>query len=260
MAQEKGVPIFFSLDSALKAALERLERSPDERTGAETLIPLEIWRSLHFREWYRAQRAAGHILEDVQNVEWIFRVGPSLYPLYFALHVSIRVSGEGRVKQNEAVIIRPSISTTCIFSRGDTPSSDRFVIVKEYRTGVMNSRGFVYELAGGASFSDKYDAVQVAINEVREETGIEVTRERCRVIGKRQIASTMVANQATLIAVELNNTEMDAIEKTAGSVHGNMAQESERTYLCVMSRKQIEECDAIDWAVKGMISSAVAYA
>lgn len=95
---------------------------------AEKKVPLEIWNTRHFQEWYSSLRSSKHELIDVLNVEWTFRVGPMQFPLFFALHVAIKVAGENRIKSNEVVIIRPNISSTCVFSRGTKASEDRFVL------------------------------------------------------------------------------------------------------------------------------------
>ena len=164
-----------------------------QRSGAECLVPLEIWLTPHFQQWYAAQTSAGHALDDVYNIEWVFRVGSDRdFPLFLALHVAIKVSGENRVKSNEAVIIRPSIVVVCAYCSGNTREQDRFVLVKEYRTSAMNDQGFVFELPGGSAFQSDIDHTAVAIDELHQETGIRLERERFRLIGRRQIASTMI--------------------------------------------------------------------
>lgn len=259
LATQYNIKIHRTLDEVIMEARNRLNK-PAFRTGAETLVPHEIWLTRHFQEWYQSQRAAGHALTDVQSVEWTFRVGPSKFPLFIAMHVSIQVYGENRIKSNEVVIIRPSISSICVYSRGFTTvgcekNDDRIVLVKEYRTPVMNSNGFVFELAGGSSFKTEEDAINVGIKELAEETGITLPRERFRIADKRQIAATMIANQAVLLAVELTNSEMNAIEKLAGTIHGNEMEESERTHLCVFTRKELFTSNRVDYAVLGMIST-----
>jgi hypothetical protein len=221
-------------------------------------IPADVRATPHFVEWYAALVGANHQLVDVQSVEWVFRVGPTRYPLFVALHVSVRVSGENRVKSNEVVIIRPSISSVCAFSRGATPAEDRFVLVEEYRTPVLNSRGVVLELPGGSSFNASNDAIAVGLAELKEETGLVVPRERVSLLGAHQIAATMVANRAHVLAVELTNEEMDSIAAQSGVPRGNSnAAEQELTYLIVATRSELLGGDFIDWATRGMIAATL---
>jgi hypothetical protein len=242
-----------TLSETVTAALTKLGEGA-QRSGAECLIPLDIWRAPHFQEWYAAQTAAGHTLVDVPNIEWVFRVGRDrTFPLFIALHVTIRVHGEGRIKTNEAVIIRPSLMTVCAYCPGDTKAQDRFILVKEYRTSVMNPEGFVFEFPGGSSGRLGVDPLAVAMDELAQETGIRLPQERFRVLGRRQIAATMIANEALLFVVRLDPTEMDAIAARQGEIHGNKA-EAEHTSLYVFTRQQLMEGQFVDYATLGQIA------
>ncbi|NEQ52184.1 MAG: hypothetical protein F6K11_18930 [Leptolyngbya sp. SIO3F4] len=195
LAQQYNVVSHRTLQETLKTACKRLEPGA-QRCDAECLIPMEIWCTEHFQKWYKSQSSAGHSLADVPNIEWILRVGPNKsFPLLLALHVAIQVNGENRIKSNETVIIRPSIATVCAYCPGTTRAQDRFVLIKEYRTPVMNEQGFVFELPGGSSFKPGMDPIALAIKELKEETGISLPRERFKVIGEYQLAATLVANK-----------------------------------------------------------------
>lgn len=247
------IPLIHTLEELINAALKRLGEGA-ARSNAECLVPLEIWQSRHFQQWYTAQISAGHSLEDVRSVEWVFRVGPNRsYPLYIALHVAIKVCGEDRIKANEAVIIRPSIVTVCAYCPGDTREDDRFILIKEYRASVINAQGFVYELPGGASFDSDEDPIAVASDELAEETAIRLPRERFLVIGRRQIAATMVANEAVLLAARLEPEEMEAIFARQGEMYGVSAQ-TERTYLHVFTREELMQGSLVDYATLGQLS------
>jgi 8-oxo-dGTP pyrophosphatase MutT (NUDIX family) len=181
-------------------------------------------------------------------------VGPDrAFPLLIAMHVAIKVCGENRIKSNEVVIIRPSIVTICAYCPGDSKEQDRFILVKEYRTSVMNEAGFVFELPGGSSFQPGVDQIDIAIDELEQETGVRLARERFRILEKRQIAATMVANEALLLAVQLDPSEMDEIVAQQGEMHGKSA-ETEQTYLHVCTRQQIMQGKLVDYATLGQIS------
>ena len=248
------VPVVESLEKLVDLASQRLATGAN-RQAAERLIPLEIWRAAHFQEWLQSQRAAGHRLVDVPSVEWVFRVPPGkrLFPLYIALHVSVAVRGENRVKSNEAVIIRPSISTVAAWCPAAIGDDDRFVLIKEYRAPIVNRDGFVYELPGGASLKPNSDPVDAGMDELQKETGLRLPRERFNMIARRQGAATMVANQHLLLAARLTAQEMDELARRDGAVYGE-ASETERTYLCVRTRRQIIEEGRADFVTLGQIS------
>jgi nucleoside 2-deoxyribosyltransferase len=253
LAQQYRLTSHHTLSETVTAALAKLGDGA-QRSGAECLIPLEIWRAHHFQEWYGAQTAAGHTLVDVPNIEWVFRVGADrTFPLFIALHVAICVHGEGRIKANEAVIIRPSIVTVCAYCPGETKAQDRFILVKEYRTSVMNVQGFVFELPGGSSARPGVDPLTVARDELAQETGMQLALERFRLLRQQQIAATMVANHAFLFVVRLAPAEMDALAARQGDIYGNRA-ETEHTSLYVFTRQQLMESPWVDYATLGQIA------
>jgi hypothetical protein len=253
LAKKYGLTSHATLEGTVKAALAKLGVG-SERSGAECLIPLNLWRAPHFQHWYTAQTSAGHTLTDVPSIEWVFRVGADhAFPLFMALHVAIQVHGEERIKANEAVIIRPSIVTICAYCPGDTRARDRFLLVKEYRTSAMNTQGFVFELPGGSSWQPEVDPIDVAVDELKQETGMRLGRDRFRQVGQRQVAATMIANEALLLAVQLAPAEMDAIATRQGEQHGNSA-ETEQTALYVFTRQQLIEGELVDYATLGQIA------
>jgi nucleoside 2-deoxyribosyltransferase/8-oxo-dGTP pyrophosphatase MutT (NUDIX family) len=253
LAKECHIVSHPTLEDTVDTALRKLGTGA-KRSGAECLVPLELWCAPHFQQWYTAQLSAGHLLEDVKNIEWVFRVGPDrAFPLLIAMHVAIKVCGENRIKSNEVVIIRPSIVTVCAYCPGDSKEQDRFILVKEYRTSVMNEAGFVFELPGGSSFQPGVDQIDIAIDELEQETGVRLARERFRILEKRQIAATMVANEALLLTVQLDPSEMDEIAAQQGEMHGKSA-ETEQTYLHVCTRQQIMQGKLVDYATLGQIS------
>lgn len=253
LASQRNITVHRTLEETLKAACQQLD-SGAERSRAECLIPLEIWKTQHFQQWYGSQTKAGHSLEDVPNIEWVFRVGANkTFPLFFAIHVAIKVKGEERIKSNEAVIIRPSIVTVCVYCPGETRQQDRFVLIKEYRTSAMNAQGFVFELPGGSSFKPGIEPTVLAMEELEEETGMRFSQDRFRVVTQRQLAATMVANQVLLLAIELEPAEMDAIAAKADTNYGNSS-ETELTYLYVSTRQQIIEDGLVDFVTLGQIS------
>jgi nucleoside 2-deoxyribosyltransferase len=74
LAQHYEVATHQTLEALVAAAIEKLGRGA-RRSGAECLVPVDIWHAPHFQQWYDAQTSAGHVLVDVPSVEWVFRVG-----------------------------------------------------------------------------------------------------------------------------------------------------------------------------------------
>jgi hypothetical protein len=97
------------------------------------------------------------------------------------------------------------------------------------------------------------DEINIAIEELEQETGIRLTRERFCGLGRRQIAATMIANEALLLVARLEPFEMDAIASRQGTRYGNRA-DTEQTYLYVLTRQQIVEGQLVDYATLGQIS------
>jgi 8-oxo-dGTP pyrophosphatase MutT (NUDIX family) len=253
LAKKHRITSHHTLAKTVEATLSKLGEGA-KRSGTECLVPLDIWRTQHFQQWYGAQTAAGHALQDIQSVEWVFRVGTDhTFPLFIAMHVAIKVRGEDRIKSNEVVIIRPSLVTVCAYCLGDTRAQDRFILVKEYRTSAMNEQGFVFELPGGSSFQSGVDQIEVAKDELEQETGLRLVRERFYLLGQRQMAATMIANEALLLAACFESAEMDDIASRQGARHGNSA-ETEQTYLYVFTRQQILESKLVDYVTLGQIS------
>jgi nucleoside 2-deoxyribosyltransferase/8-oxo-dGTP pyrophosphatase MutT (NUDIX family) len=253
LSQQYQVRLHRTLPEIVQAAVTRLGAGA-ERAGAECRVPLDIWQTRHFQQWYTSQTSVGHSLQDVINIEWVFRVGPErALPLLMAMHVAINVCGEGRIKSNEVVLIRPSIVTICAYCPGENRLQDRFVLVKEYRTPVLNATGFVWELPGGSSLKEHTDPVSLAMEELSQETGLHFSRDRFRMIEQRQLAATLFANQACLLAIELEPAEINEIATKQGEMYGNST-ETEQTYLYIMSRQQILEDTLVDYVTLGQIS------
>jgi len=253
LAKKYRIAAHNTLEQTVQTALTKLSTGA-ERSGPECLIPLELWLAPHFQHWYAAQTSAGHALVDVPNIEWVFRVGADrTLPLFIALHVAIKVTGEDRVKSNEAVIIRPSMVTVCAYCPGATRADDRFILIKEYRTSVMNAQGFVFEFPGGSFWESGDDPMVVAMEEFAQETGIRLTRDRFQIFERRQIAATMIANEALLVAVRLDPDEMENIVAQQGAIHGN-SMETERTTLQVLTRQQMIQSGLVDYATIGQLA------
>jgi 8-oxo-dGTP pyrophosphatase MutT (NUDIX family) len=216
----------------------------------------DVYSSRHFQEWYTSLNNAGHQLLNIKSVEWVKRINN--FPLFIALHIEVNVRGENRIKNNEVVIIRPTTAHCIVWCENNDPALDEIIVVREYRTPVMNPKGFVYELPGGSSFNPNKDMRQVMKDELKEETGLDISLERFELIGGAQSAPTIIANRTILFGIKLSFMEMQYVKQQLNSVHGNFS-ESEITTLKIKHRSDIMDIrnEHYGWDIRGMISSAI---
>lgn len=216
------------------------------RAGAERQVPLMICRTTSWKLWYENLKRVGNRL-DGATVEWTFRVGPDKsFVLFWALHVNIYVTAEARSKSNEVVISRPDIACVLAWLPGKELLDTEIVLVREFRSPSRSSDGFIYELPGGSSFKPSSDVLQTASDELFEECGIRVEKERLHQETSRQAAATVTTHHVHLFSARLTPDEMEAARAHAaqGTVFGN-ASESERTRMVVTTvREAISACKA----------------
>ncbi|SDC97367.1 nucleoside 2-deoxyribosyltransferase domain-containing protein [Glycomyces harbinensis] len=249
-AETRGVPSAFTLDGAVAHALDRIGTGA-VRTGGEREIPIFLWRSDSLQTWLAAQQRAGNTLLAARVV-WAFRVGPARAVHYWALHVSVHVGAEDRVKDNEVVISRPDTAVVVLYRPAPDPDDTAVVLVREFRSPASTPDGFVHEPPGGSG-PGPVDAAQ-ALAEVEEETGLVLTADRLRPLGSRQVAGTISAHHAHLFAAEITEAELAALAAAPGP-HGVGG--GEVTWIEITTFGQIRKNPLADWASLGMISQAL---
>ncbi|TDB93833.1 nucleoside 2-deoxyribosyltransferase domain-containing protein [Actinomadura sp. 7K534] len=239
-AAASGVPAAADLAETVAVALARIGAGAARR-GGERAVPLLLWRERPFQDWYAAQRRAGN---ELLGARVVFRFG-----VCWGLHVRMRVAAEDRVKDNEVVIGRPDISAVVLHRPGRTLDDAEIVLVREFRSPCAD--GFVHELPGG---SGPGGALENALAEVAEETGLVLAPARLREHGTRQVNATMSAHRAHLFSVEV--TEEELAQLRGSGPHG-VAAEGERTYVEVTPFGRIRRERLVDWATLGMIAEAL---
>lgn len=256
-AKKFKIPEANTLEETISFALKLIGQGA-RREGGERFVPLQVWNTPSFQSWYRAQTLAGNRLDGAQLL-WVWRVGPEKEFIYsWVLHADVHVTGEGRNKTNEIVIARPDISAVALYRRDAEPLETRVVLVREFRSPGRTRDGFVHDLPGGSSFHAA-DSKDVAMEEVREETGLHLARERLREHFARQLAGTFSAHSARLFSYELNEFEMYYLESQKNVARGaNLDNPTgERCYLEVKTLGEIMRDNLVDWSVLGMILSVV---
>jgi 8-oxo-dGTP pyrophosphatase MutT (NUDIX family) len=248
-ANRLGVPVHPTLHETCRAAAEG-EGQP--RRDGECQVPLHIWRTQAFQNWYEAQRQAGNELRAA-SVEWVFRIR-NQFVLYWALHVDVYVKAEDRRKANEVVIGRPDVAAVVLYRLGRDLLDTEVVLVREFRSSGRTVDGFIWELPGGSSVKTGEDPLGAAVSEVAQEVGLRLDPSAVRRHQARQVAATVATHQAHVFSADLTEAEMAGLraDEAAGTCHGEAA-ETECTYVRVRTLRQILVAKNVDWATLGII-------
>lgn len=230
------------------------------RKGGERCIPLQLWNTRMFQDWYMSQQARGNRLDDAK-VLWTFRISKFNVLFSYALWVKVWIEKEQRHKENEFILSRNDISTILPFWRnratGDVLDS-KLVLVKEFRSPVRNHESMVYELPGGSTFKGTENALKLAADELKEETGLEIPAERFFQVQSRQMVSTFATQHATLFAVELTDEEISHAESLAANQQTfGVTEDTEKTYVSVTTLRDALLNGLVDWTMIGMAANGI---
>lgn len=255
-ADKYNVPVADSLIETLDDALEMLEDGA-EREGGARYVPLFIWKLDSFQSWYKAQTEAGNRLEKARLL-YNFRPRFKSFVFLWILHAEVYIASEDRVKTNEFVLARTDISAVCLWHEaGDSMFENEVIIVREFRTPSSAEDGFVRELPGGSAPKNNTDPLEVAAEEVHEETGFYLDPSRLKEHGARQLAGTFSAHKAHLFSAKITDKELEWFKSQDGIVHGNV-EDSERTFIEVHTVQNLIDNDLVDWTTLGMILRVLA--
>ncbi len=250
-----SISIHSTLDNTVKSAIDFIGNG-SLRIDGECYIPLNVWNTQMFQNWYKAQKAVGNELRYAR-VNYIFKMPIMKQIFLWILHVNVYIKEEDRIKDNEFVIARTDISSIVIYRKDeeDLLNSD-VILIKEFRSPCCNSEGFVYEICGGSSYKDNDNINEVIKDEIKEETGLEFDADRIQYEGSRQLMATLCSHKCHLFSVKINENELNEIRKMEDSVHG-VIEDTERTYLKVYKVKDLIGSDIIDWSNMGYIMSVL---
>ena len=131
----------------------------------------------------------------------------------------------------------------------------RRLLLREFRSNANTPDGMVHELPGGSSASRETTPLQVAVDELREETGLSLPASRFKMCGERQCMATMLTHQAHLFSIELTDDELQQCKSNEGKRFGE--NDSERTYIEVRTVGEILAAQDVDWTHIGMILSVL---
>jgi hypothetical protein len=255
-AKKNNVSVSSTLEDTIESAIAMVGDGAMRKEG-ERFVPLFIWKTKSFKNWYAAQKDAGNRLDAAQLL-WTFRVGKNKEIVFsWVLHVDVYIEKEKRHKINEFVLSRTDIACV-VLSCMDEADIDKtkIVIIKEFRSPASNKDCFVREIPGGSSKDSEKEMAKVISAELVEEAGISIDPDRFKFLQSRQMCATLSAHKAHLFAVSLSKEEMKKVEKEEGSTHG-VSEDTELTYVEVWSLKDILKSDLIDWSMLGMIFKGV---
>jgi 8-oxo-dGTP pyrophosphatase MutT (NUDIX family) len=254
-AQQHGAPTADTLADTVAHAITLCGDGAD-RSGGERDVPLHIWHTEAFQRWYASQRTAGNQLRSARTL-WTFCVGSGQRRgvFCFALHVNMYVAAEDRCKVNEFVLARTDISSVLMYRPAESLDNTEIVLVREYRSPARTDDGFVHELPGGSTTKPAVSAAHVAAEEVHEETGLRLSADRLTAHESRQLAATLSAHHSHLFSVVLTDDEIAEL-RAQTEPHGVEA-DSERTWVEVLTFREIRERNLVDWSTLGMILSVI---
>lgn len=256
-AKKLNIPISHTLTHTIQATLDKLGEGA-ERSLGERFIPLSIWKTKTFQQWYRNLLKAGNRLETAK-VLFNFRPKNKDFTFLWIVHPVVYIASEDRFKSNEMVIARTDISSVCLYWKPEDDQDEediKVILIKEFRSPVSNTDGFIHELVGGSSFDQSETPMEVAIKEVQEETGLALDGERLKPVASRQVYGTLLAHHVHLFAYRLDDKELKWLRSQKGVVHGNI-EDSEQTLIEVVPYRELCHSDLVDWATLGQVSAAL---
>ncbi len=258
LAGVEGVPVSHTLRETITAALEGSTDAAERRAG-ERHIPLHVWRTPAFQAWYESYKRAGNSLEEARLV-WSFCRPGTRQTFAHVLHARIWVAAEGRYKDNEWVLSRPDVACVVLYHRppGAKLLDTQVVLVREFRTAARTTDGFVRELPGGSHAEAGWSPEEVALAEVREETRLLLAGEQLRRVGSRQLVGTLSSHHGHVFAAELTDAERSGLrERAATGVVGGVTEDTERTFVEVVTLRELLGEGLADWATVGMVLQAL---
>jgi 8-oxo-dGTP pyrophosphatase MutT (NUDIX family) len=252
-AKKLNIPFSNSLSETLQNAIDFIGDGC-ERHGGERFVPLYIWKTPSFQEWYKSQINAGNYLKRAELL-FNFRPGNKNFVFLWILKTHIYVKEENRIKENEFVLSRPDISSVVLFHKNkENIKASKVVLIREFRSSASTKDSFIRELPGGSSNKHK-DPIIVAMQEVKEETGFSISYDRFKKHSVHQLAGTLSAHKAHLYSVELTEEEIAWFEDMRYKTFGNK-KDTEITYVEVVTIEDLLSLD-IDWANIGQILSVI---
>ena len=246
--KELQLPVSYTLEDTIKNALDLIGEGAERKDG-ETYVPAYVFNTPMFQSWYKAQTAVGNELRYAK-LNYVFTMPKAKKVFMWVLGVHVWIKEEDRIKENEFVLARTDICSAVLYKPAENFLDTEIVTVKEFRSPASNSKAFIYEVPGGSSIKPE-DNIDVIHDEIKEELGLDIDKNKLEYINSRQLAGTLSSHKSHLYKLELTKEEMEKL-KNDKSTHG-VAEDTEMTYIKVMTLKEILDSDILDWTNIGMI-------
>ncbi|MDO8523326.1 MAG: nucleoside 2-deoxyribosyltransferase domain-containing protein [bacterium] len=258
MANKLSIPRYLTLEETISGALAVISNGALRR-GGECSVPLNIWKTMPFQSWYKAQIAQGNKLENAKAISVFHKVGAEKKIVWgWSMRPNIYISREKRHKYNDPILARPDISSVVLIKRERDAMASKAILVREFRSAVSNSEAFVLEAPSGSSHDINESPIDVALQELAEETGFALDKSRLKILGSRQLAATFSIHKAHVYFAEITEDELNWFLKRAGKLKINDKDETgEKLYIEIKTIEQILKNDLLDWSNVGMILSAI---
>ncbi|MFH8344362.1 nucleoside 2-deoxyribosyltransferase domain-containing protein [Streptomyces sp. NPDC018045] len=240
-AKELGVPVAHTIEDTARAALEMVGGGAPRQAG-ERAVPLLVWRSARFREWYAARTAVGDELLDAR-VEW-YRHRPGARSDDWSLSVSVRRAGTDAAVDGRLDAERPD--TRAILLHGD-PDRARFrattIVLAAHPATCMRLTDDGRALSLPTAPADADDASLVAL--IARWTGLQITPDRLRHGPAVQPDHASSPYRTAPVAVRLTVAELRHLRSAAGA---------EDPRFVVGSVADLHSEGASDWATLGLVT------
>lgn len=241
-----------TLPDTLRAAV-KAAGAPAARTGAARFVPVSVWRTSTFQDWWAARHAAGHRVDAARVTRCAGSPTPGASPFFWSLWAKIWIPEEDRHKENEVVFGRPDVA--CVVPVLTDGSTWEMAAVEEVRVPAQTPSGRVLEWPGGSDPHGSTDMAAVALSELEEELGVVgVAPGRLVPVGVRQASATSLAHRIHAYALLLTYGESQELRARAGKVLG--ADGEERTRLVLLPVEGWESAP-MDWAQLAVGSAAL---
>lgn len=223
------------------------------RKGGERSVPLWVWNTYSFQSWYTKHKLKGNRIDDFRVREYLRR-GPHPDQVFgWLAWADIWVESEKRNKSNESVLARTDTAMVVPFLT-DTEDMD-VLMTNEFRSAVNNHVGKVVEPPAGSS-NHTVNPLIIGVEEMREETGFEVSPERLLYVGTNQASATMLTHKTHVYTLLLTSEESREarLRAEAGEVFGVNPEHpsGERITTNIVPFGKLLDSGA-DWAVIGAV-------
>jgi hypothetical protein len=239
----------YTLEDTIKNAVELIGEGADRKDG-ETYVPSYIFSTPMFQSWYKSQLEVGNELRYAK-LNYVFAMPKAKKVFLWILGVHVWIKDEDRIKENEFLISRTDTCDVLLYYKKPKLEDTIIILTKEFRSPVNNSEGYIYELPGGSSIKPE-ENIDVIYDEVKEELGIDLVKNRFNFEESRQVMGTLSVHKSHLYSVELNDEDLNIIKEAAKTTHG-VTEDTELTYIEIKTLKEIMSNNLLDWANIGKI-------